>query len=108
MKTAIGGMGAAAIASACCIGLVAFSMIGAGALSASAVKLEPYRPWFIGLTAVLVGVAFHSAYVRTVTGGCDASACTPLSRRAARILAWVAATLAALLIAFPYYIGWFV
>ena len=44
MKAAIGGMGAALVASACCIGPVAFSLIGVGALGASAVKLEPYRP----------------------------------------------------------------
>ena len=61
MKAAIGVIGAAVAASACCIGPVLFSMLGAGALGASAVKLEAYRPWFIGLTLVLLGVAFSSA-----------------------------------------------
>jgi mercuric ion transport protein len=53
MRAAIGGIGAALVASACCIGPVAFSLIGVGALGASAVKLEPYRPWFIGMTVLL-------------------------------------------------------
>ena len=108
MKAAIGGIGSALVASACCIGPVAFSLIGAGALGASAVKLEPYRPWFIGFTLVLVGAAFYGAYRPLPAASCDDDVCTPQSRRTARALAWMAAVVAAILIAFPYYIGWFV
>lgn len=109
MKAVIGGLGAAVVASACCIGPVAFSLIGAGALGASAVKLEPYRPWLIGVTVLLVGVAFSSAYRPAVAQhDCEDGVCTPQSRRAAQILVWIAAIVAAVLIAFPYYIGWFV
>lgn len=90
-------------------GPVAFSLIGVGALGASAVRLEPYRPWFIGVTVLLVGVAFYSAYRPTsAQHDCEDGVCTPQSRRAAQILAWMAAVLAAVLIAFPYYIGWLV
>lgn len=108
MKIALGGVGAAVVASACCIGPVAFSLLGAGALGASAVALEPYRPWFIGLTVLLVGVAFYSAYRPLAAEACADGTCAPPSRRAARVLAWIAAIVAAVLIAFPYYIGWFV
>jgi len=108
MKAAIGGIGAALVASACCIGPVALSLIGAGALGASAVKLEPYRPWFMGFTLVLVGAAFYGAYRPLPAESCDDGVCTPQSRRTARALAWIAAVVAAILIAFPYYIGWFV
>ncbi len=108
MKAALGSVGAAVVASACCIGPVAFSLIGAGALGASAVALEPYRPWFIGIAVLLVGVAFYSAYRPMPAGTCIDDLCAPPSRRAARGLAWIAAMVAASLIAFPYYIGWFV
>lgn len=108
MKTAIGIISAAVAASACCIGPVAFSLIGAGALGASAVKLEPYRPWFIGSTVILVAVAFYSAYRPMSAEQCADGACTPRARRPARVLAWLAGVIAAVLIAFPYYIGWFV
>ncbi len=108
MKAAIGGIGAALVASACCIGPVALSLIGVGALGASAVKLEPYRPWFIGFTFVLVGVAFYGAYRPLPAESCDDGVCTPQSRRRARALAWMAAVVAAILIAFPYYIGWLI
>ena len=107
MKAALGGISAAFVASACCIGPVAFSLIGAGALGASAVKLEPYRPWFIAMTVGLVGVALYSAYRPIPVAECDQHDCTPQSRRPARMLAGIAALIAAVLIAFPYYIGWF-
>lgn len=70
MKAAIGGIGAAAVASACCIGPVVFSVIGAGALGAAAVRLEPYRPWFMAFTLVLVSLAFYGAYRPIPADGC--------------------------------------
>lgn len=107
MKSALGVVGAAAAASACCIGPVVFSLLGAGALGAAATRLEVYRPWFLGLTVVLVGAAFYSAYRPATGASCSADGtCTPGSRRAAKIVVWIAALLAALLIAFPYYIGY--
>ena len=108
MKTAMGVVGAALAVSACCIGPVVFSLVGAGALAAFAVKLEAYRPWFLGLTLVLVGVAFFSAYHPAANESCsaDGGACTPASRRTAKIMVWIAAALAVLLITFPYYIGY--
>jgi mercuric ion transport protein len=108
MKAALGGVGAALMASACCIGPVAFSLIGAGAVEASAVALEPFRPWFIGVTALLVGFAFYNAYRPLPVDACLDGSCPPRSRRAVRVLAWIAAVVAAVLIAFPYYIGWLV
>ena len=108
MKAAVAGVGAALVASACCIGPVVFSLLGVGALSASAVRLEPYRPWLLGFTAVLVGAGFYSAYRPTATAAnCDDGTCTPQSRRTAKMLAWIAAAIAAVVITFPYYIGWF-
>ena len=87
MKTAMGVVGAAVAASACCIGPVGFSLLGAGALGASAVKLEAYRPWFLGLTLVLVGVAFFSAYRPAANESCsaDGGACTPASGTRTRL-----------------------
>jgi len=108
MKAALGGVAAALIASACCIGPVVLSLIGAGALGASAVVLEPYRPWFIGATAVLIGSAFYSAYRPVPPELCADGACAPRSRRTARFLVWLAAIIAVVMLAFPYYIGWLV
>lgn len=108
MKLALAAIGGALGASACCIGPVVFSLLGAGALAAASVKLEPYRPWFIGVTVLLAGVAFYGAYRPSQTEACQDGVCTPQSKRTARVLAWIVALMAAMLIAFPYYIGWFV
>jgi mercuric ion transport protein len=107
VKAALVGIGTALAASACCIGPVAFSLIGAGALGASAVGLEAYRPWFIGLTIALVAVAFYGAYRPSSSPEpCEGGVCPPQAKRVARFVAWIAAATAAVLIAFPYYIGW--
>jgi hypothetical protein len=39
---------------------------------------------------------------------CEDGVCTTQSRRTAKVLAWIVAIVAAILIAFPYYVGWFV
>ena len=108
MKLALAAIGGAVGASACCIGPVVFSLIGAGALSAASVQLEPYRPWFIAFTVVLVASAFYGAYRPVRDDACADGTCTPQSKRPLKIVAWIVAAVAAILIAFPYYIGWFV
>jgi mercuric ion transport protein len=107
VKLALAAIGGALGASACCIGPVVFSLLGAGALSAASVTLEPYRPWLIGWTVLLVGVAFYGAYGPRTAEPCEDGTCTR-SKRTAKALAWIAAAIAALLITFPYYVGWFV
>lgn len=66
MKAAFGGVGAAFAASLCCIGPVAMTVIGAGAVGASAVKLEPCRPWLMGMTVVLIKSGFKAEPVPVV------------------------------------------
>jgi mercuric ion transport protein len=108
VKLALVVVGGALGASACCIGPVLFSLLGAGALGAASVRLEPYRPWLIGFTVLLVGVAFYGAYRPTTAEPCEDAVCTPRSKRTAKMLVWIVAAIAAVLIAFPYYVGWFV
>lgn len=107
MKTVVGSVVAATVASACCLGPVVLSALGAGALGAAAVTLESYRPFFLGLTLVLLGAAFYTTYHSGHSGKgevCRADgSCTTSSRRA-RIVLWVAAALVILLVTFPYYV----
>jgi len=108
MKSAAVGIGVALAASACCIGPIVFTLLGAGALSAASLTLVPYRPWFIGATTLIIGIGFYTAYRPVRTECAPDGSCTPQSRRTARGVMWIAAAIAALLVAFPYYIGWFV
>src|SRR5260370_2556736 len=55
MKAVVGSVVAGVVASACWLGPVLFATLGAGALGAASIRLEPYRHWFIGLTAWLLG-----------------------------------------------------
>lgn len=104
MKAGIGAAVAAILASACCLGPVALTSIGAGALVASAVNLELYRPGFLGLTAVFLAIGFYTTYRPGRGEGCaPCGSCVPSAKRASRMLLWVAAVVAALAATFPYY-----
>ncbi len=104
MKAAWASVVAAALASACCLGPVLLAGIGAGALGAAAVRLEPLRPVFLAVTAVLLAFAFYGAYRHT--GTCEADGrCRAASGPGARFVVWLVAALVGLLVAFPYYVG---
>ncbi len=105
MKAVVASVVAAA-ASVCCIGPVAAAVLGAGALGAASTRFEPYRPWFLGLTLILLGVGCASTYRREPE--CADGTCPPASRQTARIVLWIAVVLAGVLAAFPYYMKWFV
>lgn len=107
MKAVVGSVVAAAAASACCLGPVVFSFLGAGALGAASTRLEPYRPWFLALTAVLLGMGFIAAY-RRQPAACSDGSCAPSSRRTARIMLWLAIVFVGLLATFPYYVKWLI
>lgn len=109
MKTLIGSVVAATGASICCIGPVLLSVLGAGALGASAARFEVYRPIFLSATVVLLGAAFYTTYRPSAADNCGPDAtCRPRSRRVAKITLWLATLLVILLVTFPYYINLFV
>jgi len=99
-----GAVLAAFAASLCCILPVAVAVLGVGSAALGA-KLEPLRPWFAGLTVLLLGFAFYQAY-RPVECAPGEVCAVPASRRQYRIALWVVAVLALALMAFPYYASW--
>lgn len=109
MKTVVGSIVAAVAASACCLGPVALSLVGAGALGAAAVRLEPLRPMFLAFTGVLLAAGFFVTYRRPSAEACGpGGSCSPGSNRKAKIVLWVATGIVILLVTFPYYIGWLI
>ena len=74
----VGGLSAALLASVCCIGPLVFAALGVGvgatgflAGTAGFLKgLLPYRPAFIGLTILLLGVSFYLAYGKPKSAVC--------------------------------------
>ncbi len=99
---------AAVGASLCCIVPVTVVLLGVGSAALGA-QLEPIRPFFLALTLFLVGIAFYQVYKPNKEdcepGQSDAG---PEGRRRQRIIVWVAAVLAAVVAAFPYYMGWII
>ena len=94
---------AALIASACCLGPVVLSALGLSALGVSAL-FEPMRPYFLGVTVLLLGVGFYFAYFRQLA--CQpGTACSVPNPKLTRGLLWVT-TIAVLTIALiPTYVG---
>jgi mercuric ion transport protein len=105
MKTIIGSVVAAVGASACCLGPVVLSLVGAGALGATAARLEVYRPYFLGLTVMLLGAAFFFTY-RPSRSNCGPDGCARSSRRTAKMVLWLVTVVVLLLVTFPYYVNY--
>ncbi len=102
----VGALLAAVGASVCCVlpVVVAFAGVGSAAFGA---MFEPYRPYMIAATALLLGFAFYRAYRPQEVECAPGETCAvPENRRRQRLLLWIVAAVAMLLLTFPYYIGW--
>ena len=104
MKSGLGAVLAAIAASACCLGPVAFTALGSGALAAASTKLAIVRPFSSRFPCCCSALAFIAPTALKVTGRC-----APTVRvRLARIgtppsCLWIAAIAVVLFGAFPYY-----
>ena len=105
LAASIAAVGAALLASLCCIGPVLFVTLGVGA--GFATRFEPLRPLFTVLTIALLGLGFYSVYGRqrptTSAASCDVdgTCAVPRSRRRDRTLLWIAAFVALVVLTFP-------
>lgn len=105
LAASFAAVGAALLASLCCMGPILFVTLGVGAGLAS--RFEPLRPVFTVLTVGLIAVGFYTVYGRRprekthvscdVDGVCTATR----SRMRDKVLLWVATVVALLLLTFP-------
>lgn len=101
----LGALAAAVFASICCIGPVVLAGLGIGAMAA-AQTFAPYRPLFLAITAVFLGIGFYFAYRKPRQAACEGEVCeTPRVARWGRPLLWLATVIILALVAFPYYYG---
>src|SRR5882672_853042 len=85
----------------CCVFPVAFSFLGASGF-AFAAALTPYRPYFVGLTIISLGLGFYFTY-RPEKECAPGEACAiPRNRKAQIIVLWVVTLLTLALLLFPY------
>jgi mercuric ion transport protein len=103
-KQLCAGVLAAIVGSLCCVAPLVLITLGiSGAWISQLTALEPYRPIFIGVMVVCLGLAFRQLYIvpaRCLPG--EACANPRLQRRQRQVFWFVVVGLAAL-IAFPWY-----
>ena len=100
--TSVGGVIASILASLCCIGPVVLALVGIGSIAAFS-TFELYRPYLVGLTTVLIGIAFFFTY-RKREVKCEDGTCKVESTGIwSKVGVWGATLIAAGAIAFPYF-----
>lgn len=108
-RYALLGAAVAAIgASVCCVVPLVLVLMGiSGAWIANLTALDAWRPWLSVAALACLGWAFWMFYGPASQCRVD-GICVDLTQlRRRRRWLWIATSLIALLLLFPYYIGWF-
>ena len=97
-----GAIGSAIAASICCIGPLALAVLGVGG-GALLLKVAPFRPYFLGATALLLGGAFYRTYRQPAAEACAPGSTCALesSRSRQKIVLWVVTGVVILAATFP-------
>lgn len=97
------GVAAGIIGSLCCVAPLVLVMLGiSGAWIGQLTALEPYRPIFIGVTAVFMVLAFRQLYIVPARCAPGEACANPRLQKRQRQIFWVVAVGLAALIAFPW------
>lgn len=106
-----GGMLAAIVASACCLGPLVLVTLGiSGAWISNLSALEPYRPVLIGVALVFMAFAYREIFVKAAQPeACEPGAlcAAPQTNRTYRVIFWVVSALVLFALAFPYFVPLF-
>ncbi len=100
-----GAVLAAIAASICCVGPLVLLALGvSGAWVGNLTALEPYQPYFMGITFLFLGYAFYRIYRNPKTEECaPGSYCAnPKSDKINKISLWSVTLLILILFAVPY------
>ena len=99
----VGGVIAAIVASACCVGPLVLATIGVGGTwVAQLTEFEAVRPMFFGLTLGFLGLAFHRLYMTPQVCGSGTMCADPRTLKRQRSVFWIVSALLLALIAFPW------
>ncbi len=101
-----GAIGSAIAASICCIGPLALALLGLGG-GAMLLKFAPFRPYFLGVTLLLLGGAFSLTYRQPAPENCapDSPCALPSNRLRQKIVLWVVTAIVVLVATFPVWSG---
>jgi len=105
--TMIGSIVAGIAASTCCLGPLVLLTLGiSGSWIGSLSAMEPYRPLFIGITLIFLGLAFRKLYRAPQACAVDKPCARPDSLRKQRIIFWVISIFVLVVMSFPWYGPW--
>lgn len=101
--TSFGSIFTALFASSCCVGPLAFTLLGVGGIGFG-VGLEKYRPYMLVVTSILLGFSFYMAY-RPVKGVCVDGKCEVeqinKTRKITKPILWISASVAVVFMFIP-------
>jgi len=98
------GVVAAIVGSLCCVAPLVLLTLGiSGAWISQLTALEPYRPIFIGVMLIFMGLAFRQLYIVPARCAPGEVCASPRLQRRQRQIFWVVVVGLAALIAFPWY-----
>lgn len=98
----IAGVLTAIGASMCCVGPLVLLGLGIGGTwVGSLTAMEPYRPIFIGLTLLFLGLAFRKLYLVPQVCALDTNCADPRTIKRQRLTFWIVAVLLLGLLVLP-------
>lgn len=106
---AFGAVAGAIITASCCVLPLGLVLAGiSGAWIASLTALEPYKPYFLIATAVVIGLGFWHVYFKPQVACADDSYCArPSSKWLTKSALWAGTLLAALSATINIWAPWF-
>ena len=106
---ALGAVAGAVIASSCCVLPLGLVLTGiSGAWIANLTALEPYKPYFLIVTAIVIGLGFWHVYFKPQVACADGSYCArPSSRWLTKSALWIGTALALLSATISIWAPWF-
>jgi mercuric ion transport protein len=100
----VGGILAGIAASACCLGPLILLTLGiSGSWIGNLSAMEPYRPIFIGITLIFLGLAFRKLYMTPQACAVDKPCAQPANLRKQRIIFWLVSVFVLVVMSFPWY-----
>ena len=102
--TLLAGVLAAFGASACCVGPLVLLALGiGGAWIGNLTLFEPYRPLFIGLTLLFLGLGFRKLYLVPQACAPNMACADPQTANRQRLVFWAVAVVVLGLLAVPWF-----
>ncbi len=102
--TMIGSIVAGIAASTCCLGPLILLTLGiSGSWIGNLSVMEPYRPIFIGITLIFLGLAFRKLYRVPQACAVDKPCARPDNLRKQRIIFWLISIFVLIVMSFPWY-----